>query len=147
MSARADDPAWQRIDKKGIKSGSVEFGLGNLFGITCPASLPTAQPRLILHVQVLQTDYNEKSRYNLRVVINDYRADFGMKVKDGSLYFDAADFNQRDVFGGFVQALIQAAQAGADHAQIAVSSLGWRDDLPLAAADKVLAGLMDGCGE
>lgn len=147
LTAHADDAVWQRIDKKGIKSGSIEFGLRNLFAITCPASLPSAQPRLLLHAQTLMTDFNEKSRYNLRVVINDYRADFGMKPKDGNLVLDAVDFNQRDIFNGLVQALIEAAKSGVDHGQIAVSSLGWREDLPLASADQVLAGLMDGCGE
>jgi hypothetical protein len=145
--AGADGEAWKRLDKKGIKTGTIAFGINNILGITCPASLPTAQPRLILHVQQLQTDYNERSRYNLRIVINDYRADFGMSAQEGTLFFEAKDFNQRDLFQALVQQLISAAQAGNDHAQLAVSSLGWRGDLPLAGADQVLAGLMDGCGE
>lgn len=143
----ADDPAWKRIDKKGIRTGAVTFGINNLVAVTCPAALPTAQPRLLLHVQAIQTDYDEKARYNLRIVINDYRADFGMSAQDGTLYFEAKDFNQRDMFETFVQQLMAAAKAGDDHAQLAVSSLGWRGDLPLAGADQVLAGLMDGCGE
>ncbi len=145
--AGADGDAWKRLDKKGIKTGTIAFGISNLFAITCPAALPTAQPRLILHVQQLQTDYDEKSRYNLRIVINDYRADFGMSAQEGTLYFEAKDFNQRDMFQTFVQQLMAAAQAGNDHAQLAVSSLGWRGDLPLGGADQVLTGLMDGCGE
>lgn len=145
LPAWADDTTWHRLDKKGIKSGSVEFGINNLFAITCPASSPTAQPRLLFHVQILQTSLDEKSHYNLRVAIDDYRADFGMSAKEGTLYFEAADFNQRDMFQTFVRELISAAKTGADHAQIAVSSLGWRGDLPLAAADQVLNGLMDGC--
>jgi hypothetical protein len=147
VPAGADGEAWKRLDKKGIKTGTIAFGINNILGITCPASMPTAQPRLILHVQQLQTDYYETSRYNLRVVINDYRADFGMSAQEGTLFFEAKDFNQRDMFQTFVQQLIAAAQAGNDHAQLAVSSLGWRGELPLAGADQVLAGLMDGCGE
>ncbi len=120
--AGADGDAWKRLDKKGIKTGTIAFGISNLFAITCPAALPTAQPRLILHVQQLQTDYDEKSRYNLRIVINDYRADFGMSAQEGTLYFEAKDFNQRDMFQTFVQQLMAAAQAGNDHAQEALSS-------------------------
>ena len=145
--AADDAPTWQRLDKKGIKSGRVEFGYGNLFAITCPASLPTAMPRLLIHVQALDTAYESTSRYNLRVVINDYRADFGMIPQMGTLLFEASDFNQREMFEEFVHQLISAAQAGTDHAQLAISSLGWRGDLPLAAADQALNGLMDGCGE
>jgi hypothetical protein len=147
-AGQADDaPVWQRIDKKGIKSGSIQLGINDLLAITCPASLPTAQPRLILHVQLLQGAYSEHIKYNLRIVINDYRADLAMSAKSGSLYFDATDFNQRDMFQGLVQALSSAAQAGSDHAQLAIFSLGWRGDMPLAGADQVLNGLMDGCGE
>jgi len=144
----ADDaPVWQRIDKKGIKSGSIQLGISDLLAITCPASLPSAQPRLLLHVQLLQGSYSERTKYNLRIVINDYRADLAMSARSGSLFFEAADFNQRDMFQGLVQALASAAQAGSDHAQLAIFSLGWRGDLPLAGADQVLNGLMDGCGE
>jgi hypothetical protein len=146
-TAQADDDAWKRIDKKGIRTGTVSFGINNLVAITCPAALPTAQPRLLLHVQAIQTDYDERSRYNLRIVINDYRADFGMSAQDGTLYFEAKDFNQRDMFETFVHQLMAAAKGGTDHAQLAVSSLGWRGDMPLAGADQVLVGLMDGCGE
>jgi len=147
-TAAADTaPVWQRLDKKGIKSGSVQFGVSDLLAITCPAALPEAEPRLLVHVQTLQMAYDERLRYNLRVVVNDYRADFAMKAQSGSLFFEAKDFNQRDMFQGFVQQLMSAAQSGADHAQLAISSLGWRGDLPLAAADQVLSGLMDGCGQ
>lgn len=147
-SSHADDtPVWQRIDKKGIKSGSIQLGIADLLAITCPASLPSAQPRLLLHVQVLQGAFSEKTRYNLRIVVNDYRADLAMSARSGSLFFEAKDFNQRDMFQGLVQALSSAAQTGADHAQLAISSLGWRGDMPLAGADQVLNGLMDGCGE
>lgn len=140
-------PIWQRQDKKGIKSGRVQFGLADLAAITCPASLPSAQPRLMLHVQVLQMAYNEKLKYNLRIVINDYRADLAMSAQRGTLFFEAKDFNERDMFQGLVQELASAAQAGADHAQLAISSLGWRGELPLAGADQVFNGLMDGCGQ
>lgn len=147
-TATADTgPVWQRLDKKGIKSGRIQFGISDLLAITCPAALPEAEPRLLVHVQVLQMAYDERLRYNLRVVVNDYRADFAMKAQSGSLFFEAKDFNQRDMFQGFVQQLMSAAQSGADHAQLAISSLGWRGDLPLASADQVLSGLMDGCGQ
>ena len=142
-----DDSAWQRQDKKGIRTASIAFGLNNVLAITCPASLPTAQPVLLLHVQVLQAEFSYKTRYNLRIVIDDFRADFGMTAKDGSLFFEATDFNQRDAFQGMVQELIKAAHNGEDHAQVAVFSLGWRGDIPLASADEALDGLMDGCGE
>lgn len=146
--ALADDaPVWQRIDKKGIKSGSVQFGYGDVVAITCPASLPTAQPRLLVHVLALLNAYDSKTRYNLRISINDYRADFAMTPQDGTLLFEAKDFNQRDMFQSFVQELMNAGQNGVDHAQMAIFSLGWRGDLPLAAIDQVLPGLMDGCGE
>jgi len=145
--AADDAPVWQRLDKKGIKSGSVQFGYGDLVAITCPASLPTAQPRLLVHIQALLNAYDSRTRYNLRISVNDYRADFAMTPQEGTLLFEAKDFNQRDMFQGFVQALQTAAQAGVDHAQMAIFSLGWRGDLPLAAIDQVLNGLMDGCGE
>jgi hypothetical protein len=145
----ADDApaAWQRVDKKGIKSGSIQLGITDLLAIICPASLPTAQPRLVLHVQVLQTAYSEKLKYNLRIVINDYRADLAMTARNGSLIFEATDFNQRDMFQELVQAISSAAQTGTDHGQLALFSFGWRGDMPLAGADQVLKGLMDGCGE
>jgi hypothetical protein len=142
-----DNPLWERNDKKGIKTARVDFGLKDVVAITCPASMPTAQPILLTHISALQMSLNYQTHYNLRIVINDYRADFGMVAKESSLIFEAKDFNERDNFEGMVQALINAAQNGVDHAEMAVSSLGWRGDLPLTGADQALAGLMDGCGQ
>ena len=142
-----DDSVWQRQDKKGIRTASVNFGINNVIAISCPASLPTAQPLLLVHIQAVMAELDSRSRYNLRISIDDYRADFGMTAKDGSLFFEATDFNQRQSFQDFVQEFIKAAHNGEDHAQMAVFSFGWRGDVPLAGADEALDGLMDGCGE
>lgn len=143
-----DDSVWQRQDKKGIRTASVNFGVNNVMAISCPAAtLPTAQPLLLVHVQALQAELGYASRYNLRISIDDFRADFGMTAKDGSLLFEATDFNQRQSFQDFVQEFIKAAHNGEDHAQMALFTLGWRGDVPLAGADEAFDGLMDGCGE
>ncbi len=146
--AFADDSGWERIDKGGVKSGSVAAGIGDLLAVACPASTPQAQPRLIVRILALQNGYYDgKTQYNLRLVINDYRQDFAMAAKDGTFVFEAADFNQRLQLQDFVQHMIAAAAAGVDQMQLAFSSLGWRGQMPLAGADKVLDGVLDGCGQ
>jgi hypothetical protein len=144
-----DDPGvWQRIDKNGIKASNVEMGPGSVVAITCPAGTTLAQPRLIIQIQKLRNSFfDERRSYNLRVAVNDYRQEFGMKAMKGFFVFEAKDINQRLQFNELVQELAKASAAGADRAQLALSSLGWRGDMPLAGADRALPGLMDGCDQ
>ncbi|MDY0882867.1 hypothetical protein ACFPL7_07895 [Dongia soli] len=149
-AATADEnPAiWQRIDKNGIKASNVEMGPGSVVAITCPAETTLAQPRLIIQIQKLRNSFfDEKHIYNLRVAVNDYRQEFGMKAMKGYFVFEAKDINQRLQFNELVQELAKASAAGADMAQIALSSLGWRGEMPLTGADRALPGLMDGCDQ
>jgi hypothetical protein len=146
--ALGDDGIWERVDKRGIKTGSVTAGIGNLIAVACPASTPKAQPRLVVHIGALQNGfYDGRTTYNLRLVINDYRQDFGMTTSKGSFVFEANDFNQRQQVQDLIDHLIAAAAAGTDQMQLAFSSLGWRGQMPLTGADKVLPGLMDGCDQ
>lgn len=145
----ADDAAlWQRIDKNGVKASNVEIGMGSMVAIACPAQTTLAQPRLIVHVQPLvNTFFDERRTYNLRLAVNDYRQEFGMKASRGNFVFEAKDINQRLQFNDLVRALIAASSAGTEKAQLALSSLGWRGEMPLTGADRALPGLMDGCDQ
>lgn len=148
MAAANDDDLWQRADKKGVKAGSVSTGVSDVVAIACPASTPEAKPRLVVHIQALQNGfYDGKTKYNLRFAVNDYRQDFAMSTLNGNFIFEAADFNQRLQFQDFVDHLRAADAAGEQRAQLSFFTLGWRGDIPLAGANKVLDGLMDGCGQ
>ncbi|MET1026003.1 MAG: hypothetical protein ABWY00_02455 [Dongiaceae bacterium] len=148
IAAADDSDLWQRTDKKGVKSGSVTTGVNDVVAIACPAETPEAKPRLIVHIQALQNGfYDGKTKYNLRFAMNDYRQDFAMSTLNGNFIFEAADFNQRLQFQDFVDHLRAADTAGEQRAQLSFFTLGWRGDIPLAGAAKVLDGLMDGCGQ